>query len=103
MREARLCDGAYRGLSIDAPGGLQERVTKCDGGYGRMEDHLCLTSAIERLTARERLILRLRFVEERTQSEIGALLGVSQMQVSRLLAAILRRLGTAMDAAAPGT
>ena len=36
--------------------------------------------------------MRLRFVEEQTQSQIGAALGVSQMQVSRLLAAILGQL-----------
>ena len=34
----------------------------------------------------------LRFVEERTQSEIGRAIGVSQMQVSRLLAGIVARL-----------
>ena len=36
--------------------------------------------------------MRLRFVEEQTQSQIGAALGISQMQVSRLLTAILARL-----------
>jgi len=40
---------------------------------------------LERLDERERLILRLRFVEGATQAQIGAVIGVSQMQVSRLL------------------
>ena len=41
------------------------------------------------LSERELLIVRLRFVEEQTQSQIGEVLGVSQMQVSRLLGSIL--------------
>jgi RNA polymerase sigma-B factor len=51
-----------------------------------------LTQAIAQLSERERLIVHLRFVEEQTQSEIGLALGVSQMQVSRLLSGILARL-----------
>ena len=51
-----------------------------------------LTQAISQQTERERLIVHLRFVEEQTQSEIGLALGVSQMQVSRLLSGILARL-----------
>lgn len=53
------------------------------------------------LTDRERAILAWRFVEECTQSEIAARLGVSQMQVSRLLARVLSRLRAELgDAAA---
>jgi RNA polymerase sigma-B factor len=37
------------------------------------------------LTAREREIVRLRFDEDLTQSEIGAIVGLSQMHVSRVL------------------
>ena len=55
-----------------------------------------MRAEVARLSPRERLILDLRFREERTQSEIGEVLGVSQMQVSRLLAAILDRLGVAL-------
>jgi RNA polymerase sigma-B factor len=55
-----------------------------------------LQSAMAHLTPRERDILHMRFVEERTQSDIGRLIGVSQMQVSRLLAGILGRLHTSL-------
>lgn len=44
------------------------------------------------LTERDRTILRLRYFEERTQAEIGKLLGVSQVQISRLEKKILLRL-----------
>ena len=56
-----------------------------------------LRTALGDLSERDLLIVRLRFVEERTQSEIGEVLGVSQMQVSRLLASILQRLRDSMS------
>jgi RNA polymerase sigma-B factor len=49
-------------------------------------------SLLGRLTPAQREILRLRFQGELTQSEIGHRLGVSQMQVSRLLARTLSSL-----------
>jgi len=47
---------------------------------------------LDRLPAREREILRMRFVEELTQTQIAARVGVSQMQVSRLLRRSLEEL-----------
>lgn len=47
-------------------------------------------------SSRDRLLLRLRFEQDLTQQEIGARLGLSQMQVSRLLSAILARLRTSL-------
>jgi RNA polymerase sigma-B factor len=50
----------------------------------------------------ERQLLRLRFVEDKTQQEIAEIVGVSQMQISRRLAKLLGRLreaATAVDAA----
>ncbi len=44
------------------------------------------------LTARERRILRLRFEQDLTQSEIGELVGCSQMHVSRIIRAALEQL-----------
>jgi RNA polymerase sigma-B factor len=44
------------------------------------------------LCTRDREILRLRFEDDMTQAEIGAVLGVSQMQVSRLIRSALERL-----------
>ncbi|MFD3328440.1 SigB/SigF/SigG family RNA polymerase sigma factor [Streptomyces sp. NPDC058701] len=55
-----------------------------------------LAPLLERLPERDREILYLRFGRELTQSEIGVELGISQMQVSRLLTRILSGLRTAM-------
>lgn len=49
-------------------------------------------TAVAALPARDQLLLRLRFGQELTQAEIGLVLGVSQMRVSRWLAVVLGRL-----------
>ena len=59
-----------------------------------IDDVVSLGAAIRRLSARERRILRLRFLQDMSQSQIAAELGVSQMHVSRMLRAILARLHT---------
>ena len=46
------------------------------------------------LTARQRDVLRMRFEQDLTQAEIGATIGVSQMQISRIIRAALQRLRT---------
>jgi RNA polymerase sigma-B factor len=51
-----------------------------------------LAPALQTLGSREQTIIRLRFFEELTQREIGERIGVSQMQVSRLIRAILDKL-----------
>jgi RNA polymerase sigma-B factor len=51
-----------------------------------------LQRAVAQLGERDRLLVQLRFVDELSQAEIGRVLGVTQMQVSRLLAKVLGRL-----------
>ena len=57
-----------------------------DPGLDRVENRETLHSAIARLPSRETEIVRLRFFEELTQSQIAERLGISQVHVSRLLA-----------------
>lgn len=98
--EAMVAANAYSASSLDAPatededGGTAwaERLGYDDGAFGRIEDIEAVKPLIRELTERERLILSLRFGDELTQAEIGARLGISQMQVSRLLSRILTRL-----------
>ena len=71
---------------------LAETLGAEDPGYARAERSVLLDAARGVLSARDRRILHLRFVDECSQSEIAAELGVTQMQVSRLLARILGRL-----------
>ncbi len=52
-----------------------------------------VSALIRRLPERERRIIYLRYFEEMTQSQSAACIGVSQMQVSRILSRSLDRLG----------
>lgn len=58
----------------------------------RIEGRATIAPLIARLEPRERLILRLRFFDDWSQQRIGERLGISQMQVSRLLRTILTKL-----------
>ncbi|RAV13192.1 B/F/G family RNA polymerase sigma-70 factor [Mycolicibacterium sp. GF69] len=97
----RLADAtyAYQPSSLDAPapgGEKAETVVARQGAedprYASIEDGLTVAELVSTLTERERLILRLRFCENLPQSQIGRALGLSQVHVSRLLAATLERL-----------
>ncbi len=63
----------------------------------RVEDLMLVRQAMARLTDRERKILRLRFFDGMSQLKIGELIGVSQMQVSRLVRGVLVKLRTYID------
>ena len=62
-----------------------------DEGYRRSEDRFLLKQGFERLPGRERAILHMRFFEGLTQSEIAERVGISQMQVSRVIRKSLDR------------
>ena len=94
VRAAKVCAAAYNSVPLDAPGADGRANEPADPGdvYARFEEQEVLAQAIRSLPQRDQLIVRLRFVDELTQSQIGEELGVSQMQVSRLLSRILRQL-----------
>jgi RNA polymerase sigma-B factor len=89
-----------RTLSLDAPSGRDdgdetsptEWVGVEDSGYELIEERVALEDAIPALDDRERLVLRLRFVEDMTQSQIAERIGHSQMHVSRILRKALQRI-----------
>jgi RNA polymerase sigma factor (sigma-70 family) len=53
---------------------------------------LIIDRAVARLDESERQLIQLRFFEQRSQSDIANELGISQMQVSRLLSRLLLKL-----------
>ncbi|GGS30685.1 RNA polymerase sigma factor [Streptomyces nojiriensis] len=75
---------------------LAELVGDVDPAMELFEDFHTLAPLLQQLDERDRLILRMRFGQEKTQAEIGAALGISQMQVSRLLSRTLVRLRAGM-------
>jgi RNA polymerase sigma-B factor len=93
--EARL---AYRVESLDAPADPGDdrdqwrRAGALDEGFETAEQAAVLSRALDALPERERALVRLRFEEDLSQSEIGRKLGISQMHVSRLLRRALARM-----------
>ncbi|MER7822963.1 MULTISPECIES: SigB/SigF/SigG family RNA polymerase sigma factor [unclassified Streptomyces] len=75
---------------------LADRLGEVDPAMELFEEFHTLAPLLEQLDERDRRILRLRFAEDKTQAEIGAELGISQMQVSRLLSRTLTRLRAGM-------
>ena len=98
--EALEASGAYRAVSFDAPrnGGDDEVATIADSvgidehGFDRAEERATLQTLMTTVTPRERDVLRMRFEQDMTQAEIGAIIGVSQMQVSRIIRQALARI-----------
>ncbi|MFL5840920.1 MAG: SigB/SigF/SigG family RNA polymerase sigma factor [Thermoleophilaceae bacterium] len=95
--EARM---AYRVESLDAPAEPGDdrdqwrRAGAIDAGFETAEQAAVLARALKALSERERALVRLRFEEDLSQSEIGRKLGISQMHVSRLLRRALARMET---------
>ncbi len=69
-----------------------ERIGEEDETFDEVEDHLTLKAAAEDLSDTEKRVLRLRFREDLTQSEIADRIGYSQMHVSRVLRRAIDRL-----------
>jgi RNA polymerase sigma-B factor len=97
--EALEAGQRYRTASIDAPdrqyGSIGLRLGQVDAGFAGTDDIMLMALSMADLPEREQTIIKLRFVDELTQSEIAARVGLSQMHVSRLLAASLVRLRAA--------
>ncbi|HEX7297738.1 MAG TPA: SigB/SigF/SigG family RNA polymerase sigma factor [Solirubrobacteraceae bacterium] len=99
VREAQAANRLRRTVSIEEPCGngdepatVGERIAVDEPGFERAEDRATLERLMRCLSEREREAVRLRFVEDLSQDEIGARLGISQMQVSRVLRAAMERL-----------
>jgi RNA polymerase sigma-B factor len=102
--EAREAAGAYRAISLDRPrdeeeegDGMADSMGAEDPGFGLAEDAATVARLMTVLSEREREVLRLRFADDLTQSEIGARVGVSQMHVSRLIRQAVARLREAAE------
>jgi RNA polymerase sigma-B factor len=94
-----------RPLSLDRPTGAEgadeapgaEWIGSEDEGFELVEGRIALDAALPYLDERERLVLRLRFADDMTQSQIAARIGHSQMHVSRILRRALARIRERID------
>jgi len=100
VSEALAARGCFTPVSLDRPSGLDgegrdtlgDLLSALDEPLDAVEARVMLMPVIRRLGERDRRIVVMRFFEQRTQQDIGEELGVSQIQVSRLLSRILRDL-----------
>jgi len=76
---------------------LADTIGGDDGEFDRVEQAITADLLMTRLDAREREIIRLRFHEDLTQSEIGERIGCSQMHVSRLVRGAIAKLTDAAE------
>lgn len=101
--EALEASDAYSPQALDAPVALGDHAGRSlgdslgaeDAGFEMVELAEAIGPAFRLLPERERAILRLRFVDDLTQSEIACRFGISQMHVSRLLRRSVRELSQA--------
>ncbi|WP_443035187.1 RNA polymerase sigma factor SigF [Streptomyces sp. BE20] len=110
--EGLVAGRVYRPDSLDAlrdndtdetGSAMLDRLGSCDPGIELADFRTAVRPLLGRLPERERTVLKLRFWDDRTQSEIAERVGVSQMHVSRLLSATLTRLREQLeDRDAPG-
>ncbi|GGW96609.1 RNA polymerase sigma factor SigF [Streptomyces chryseus] len=105
--EGLVAANGYTAGSLDAPNDsgdgpdansrtFADRLGELDPALESVEDLHTLAPLLERLDERDRRIVEMRFGQEMTQAQIGAELGVSQMQVSRLLTRVLKQLRSGM-------
>lgn len=98
IREALSADGCFTPATIDGHGpsgdgyAIAQRLGTNDHELDLVETRIALAPLIQQLPERDRTILALRFFRGWTQSQIASALGITQMQVSRLLSRILKSL-----------
>lgn len=100
VSEALTLDGCFTPASLDAPvesgtatvGDLLPDVSDVSNVETSAEARVMLGRAVRELDERDRYVVRLRYFDDLTQKEIGDELGLTQAQVSRILARITRQL-----------
>jgi RNA polymerase sigma-B factor len=102
--EAQRAQGCFNPSSLDIPLHDDSSMTRGQlvadpaDTYQLIDQIESLRPVVDNLPARDRLIFQRRFLEHRTQAEIGHEIGVTQMQVSRLLGRIMLQLRLALSA-----
>jgi RNA polymerase sigma-B factor len=97
--EALSADGCFTPTSLDTPVGEDGGANlgdllaaEGDTGLSAAEARIMLAPAVRALPERERHVLYLRFFRQHTQQQIAEEIGVTQMQVSRILSRVLSEL-----------
>lgn len=103
--EAMESSSAYSSVPLEAPSGADsddspsvlDRYATEDNDLAFTDDRLVIEEALEGFSPREREVIELRFLKGMTQIEIAERLGISQVQVSRLLRRTLKKIQDRID------
>lgn len=103
--EAMESSSAYSSVSLEAPSGMEDddapsvidRYATEDEELAFTDDRIIIEEALASFSPREREVIEMRFLQGMTQSEIAEKLGISQVQVSRLLRRTLKKIQEKID------
>ena len=101
IRAGRTAVLRCRAASLDQPeisGRAADQISDAAlTGLAQVEDRPALAQAVELLSERERRLVELRYIRQLSQQQIGHELGLSQMQISRLLHALRHKMRAALQ------
>lgn len=103
--EAMESSSAYSSVSLEAPSGADDddtpsvidRYATEDSDLAFTDDRIIIEEALASFSPRERDVIEMRFLKGMTQIEIAERLGISQVQVSRLLRRTLKKIQDKID------
>lgn len=103
--EAMESSSAYSSVPLEAQGGNEDddapsvidRYASVDGDLEASDDRMVLEEVIAEFPEADQQAIRMRFIDGMTQVEIAKRLGISQVQVSRMLRRALRRIQDKID------
>lgn len=103
--EAMESSSAYSSVPLEAPSGsdsddapsIMDRYAAEDNDLAVTDDRMIIEEALAGFSPREREVIELRFLQGLTQIEIATRLGISQVQVSRLLRRTLKKIQDKID------
>ena len=98
IRQQRLAVHGALSLDVETVQNFADQLPNevAESDMAQVENLIMIRQAVTGLTDRDRKVLQLRYFQEKSQAQIGAIIGVSQMQVSRILRDVLTKLQRAM-------
>lgn len=85
-------DSTYQSEKGEKSIALIEKISSRENEEDIITNKIALKEAINKLEPKDRQIIMLRFFKEKTQSEVAKILGISQVQVSRIERKILKKM-----------
>lgn len=75
-----------------------EKIADSKNEYNNLVDKITLSEIINKLDEKEKKVILLRFYKEQTQSQVGKILGITQVQVSRIEKRVLEKMKLKLEA-----